>query len=134
MVCLFVLLQINSMKFKRINRFIGLAAALFALMACAKDPGPAGTGEITVEATVGSMTKVSDDGVHTRFAAGDKIAVYAWTGSAATIPATRVVDGVENTTRISSWGSTRFLRRPSGISRPFRTRWTRLTQRPETFS
>lgn len=103
MVCLFVLLQINGMKFKRINRFIGLAAALFALMACAKDPGPAGTGEITVEATVGSMTKVSDDGVHTRFAAGDKIAVYAWTGSAATIPATRVVDGVENTFNGTQW-------------------------------
>ena len=43
------------------------------------------------------MTKVSYDGASTSFTAGDKIAVYTWTGSADAVPATRTVNGIRNT-------------------------------------
>ena len=83
---------------KNIILFI-VAAALLLLAGCAKEQGSAGGGTITIEASVGSMTKVSHtgDGIGTKFTAGDKIAVYGWTGSADAVPATRVVDGVVNT-------------------------------------
>ena len=76
-------------------------ATLLLLAGCAKEPVPADGGAITVEATLGAATKVSAGG--DAFAAGDQIAVYAWTGSATANPATRVVDGVVNTFDGSSW-------------------------------
>ena len=74
-------------------------AAILLLAGCAKEPGRAEAGSITVKANVGAMTKVqySTDGKSTSFTAGDKIAVYGWTGGADAVPATRVVDGVVNT-------------------------------------
>ena len=80
---------------------IYLAIAALALAGCGKEPVPADGGAITVEATLGAATKVSAGG--DAFAAGDQIAVYAWTGSATANPATRVVDGVVNTFDGSSW-------------------------------
>ena len=75
--------------------FIVLVAAAAPLLAgCTKDPAFTDAGGITVEASIGAMTKVS---AASSFEAGDKIAVYAWTGSAATVPAELVVDGVVNT-------------------------------------
>ena len=73
------------------------AAALLTLAGCLKDPGPAEGGAITIEASIGAPTKVTYDGEGSTFAEGDKIAVYAWTGSAAAAPAERVVDGIVNT-------------------------------------
>ena len=89
------------MNMKRLS--IYLTIALLALVGCGKEPVPAGVGEITVEATVGAMTKTTDDGVHTQFTAGDRIAVYAWLGSATEIPASRQVDGVANMFDGSKW-------------------------------
>ena len=75
------------------------AAALLMLTGCAKEQGRDDIGSITVEASIGTMTKVQyeNDGTGTKFTAGDKIAVYSWVGSADEVPATRVVDGVVNT-------------------------------------
>ena len=73
------------------------ASALLLLSGCNKAFDPVGAGSITVEASIGTMTKVTTDGVVSSFEEGDKIAVYAWTGSAAAVPAERVVDGVVNT-------------------------------------
>ena len=78
---------------KKISIFIIVAAIL---LGCTKVPEPAG-GSIIVDASIGAMTKVSYDGNVSTFTEGDKIAVYAWTGSAAAVPAERVVDGVVNT-------------------------------------
>ena len=76
---------------------IYLAMALLALAACNKEIATTEAGDITIDASIGAMTKVSYDGASTSFTAGDQITVYAWMGSAAAVPDTRVVDGVRNT-------------------------------------
>ena len=73
------------------------AATLLLLPGCNKEPGPADSGCITIEAAVGPMTKMDYDGDKTTFTAGDQIALYAWTGSSSSVPTERVVDGVVNT-------------------------------------
>ena len=73
------------------------AAVLLLPAGCTKDPAFADDGLITVEAGIGAPTKVAYDGDKASFAAGDRIAVYAWLGSASEVPAKRVVDGVVNT-------------------------------------
>ena len=75
--------------------FISIVAVI--LLACTKDPAFPDAGGITVEASIGALTKVTTDGVESSFVEGDQIAVYAWTGSAAAVPVERVVDGVVNT-------------------------------------
>ena len=87
------------------------AAALLLLPGCLKEPD---AGTITVEATVGPATKVAYDGAKSSFAAGDRIAVYAWTGSADEVPATRVVDGVVNTYDGSAWTPASLMRWRNG--------------------
>ena len=84
---------------KKNNTLFIFAAGLILLAGCAKEPGLVEAGSITVEATVGQMTKVqySTDGKSTSFTAGDKIAVFGWTGKADEVPADRVVNGVVNT-------------------------------------
>ena len=80
-----------------------LAAALLALAGCERGMAPEGAGGITVQASIGTMTKVSYDGASTSFTAGDRIAVYAWTGSAAQVPTKRVVNGEVNTFDGTAW-------------------------------
>ena len=77
-----------------------IATALILLLAgCAKESDLSKTCNITIEATIGQMTKMSHsaDGIGTSFTAGDKIAVYGWIGGADKVPTTRLVDGVVNT-------------------------------------
>ena len=81
----------------KINNILLISVAALLLLACTKDFRPADGGLITVEAGIGTMTKVTTDGVASSFETGDRIAVYAWTGSAAAVPAERAVDGVVNT-------------------------------------
>ena len=71
-----------------------IAAAALLLLGCVKEPD---AGTITVDASIGTLTKVSYDGSASSFETGDQIAVYAWTGGAAAVPSERVVDGVVNT-------------------------------------
>lgn len=79
------------------NTILLTLAAAVLLPGCNKDLTPAGGDCITIEATVGPATKVTGDGTKASFSAGDKIAVYAWTGSTSEIPAEREVDGIVNT-------------------------------------
>ena len=83
------------------------AAALLSLAGCGKELAPMGA-EMTVEATLGALTKVSADG--SAFTIGDQIAVYAWLGSATKNPTTRVVDGVVNTFDGSKWTPATMMR------------------------
>ena len=103
---------ITGMKQMRLYNRLPLlaAAALLLLPACTKDLRPADGGAITVEASLGAPTKVAYDGDKSSFAAGDKIAVYAWTGSASEVPAKRVVDGVVNTFDGSKWTPASLMR------------------------
>ena len=79
--------------------FILSAAFVAVLAACNREEANApGRGkEITVEAAIGTMSKVTTTGEAAAFDTGDKIALYAWTGSATSVPAEKVVNGVENT-------------------------------------
>ena len=77
--------------------YLAAAALLLTLAACTKEIASTQACDITIDASIGAMTRVSYSGAVTEFTAGDKIAVYAWTGSASSVPATRVVDGVLNT-------------------------------------
>lgn len=76
-----------------------VAAALLTLAACTNDhePGDAPAKYITVSASVGPMTRTVTDGVTTTFVTGDRISVYAWTGSADAVPSAFVVDNSINT-------------------------------------
>ena len=82
---------------KRNCTLILAAAAVLAIAGCSKTAGLEDSAGITVEATVGQMTRVSYSGNGTSFTPGDRIAVYAWRGSVTEVPDARVVDGVPNT-------------------------------------
>jgi hypothetical protein len=87
-----------------------LAGALFVasvlLAGCAKEKGgtePAARSAITIEASIGTPTKVIYNGDAASFAAGDQVSLYAWMGSATEIPAKKIVDGVVNTFNGTAW-------------------------------
>lgn len=87
-----------------------LAGALLAagvlLAGCAKEKGgiePAARSAITIEAAIGTPTKVTYNGDAASFAAGDQVSLYAWMGSATEIPAKKVVNGVVNTFNGTAW-------------------------------
>ena len=80
------------------------AVGILSLVGCAKESGAADGGVINIEASIGDMTKVSYKDNTSNFTEGDKISVYAWTGSASSVSTPLVVDGVENTFNGSIWG------------------------------
>ena len=86
---------------KRYNIFFLTSAALLLLASCSKQMEEVRF--ITVDAGIGTMTKVDYNGNKAKFVGGDKISVFAWTGDATAVPATRVVDGVVNTFDGSKW-------------------------------
>ncbi len=67
--------------------FLALATVALALGSCSESENGEGTTAkyITVSTEIGSMSRVvnNDDGTQ-KFAVGDQISVYAWTGSAST--------------------------------------------------
>ena len=81
-------------------KIIAAVAVILSLTGCSND-GRMGAdvdaGSITVDASIGPMTKVAYNGNATEFSVGDQIAVYGWTGSADAVPAKLVVNGVRNT-------------------------------------
>ena len=85
------------------NRIHIAAVALLALAGCNKERSSEATGAITVNASIGTATKVVYNGDDASFTAGDQIAVYAWMGSASEVPAQRVVDGVKNAFDGTNW-------------------------------
>ena len=89
----------RNMKHSNILLFSAMAALVLAACGKLTGPGPA----ITIQAGIGTMTKVATTGDKVAFESGDKISVFAWLGSAEAIPATRVVDGVVNTFDGTKW-------------------------------
>ncbi len=88
-------------------QFLALAAALLALGACNNDDDVVVTGkQITVDATIGTMTRVETTGSASTFEKDDQISVYAWTGAADEVSANRVVDGAVNTYDGTKWYAT----------------------------
>ena len=88
-------------------QFLALAAMTLALGACNNDDDMVVTGEkITVDASIGTMTRVTTIGNASSFEANDQISVYAWTGAADEVPADRVVDGAVNTYDGTKWTAT----------------------------
>lgn len=81
--------------------FILAAASALVLASCSKAASdiPA----ITIEAGIGSLTKVSYDGDTATFQSGDKLSVYAWTGSASAVSSSLAVNGIVNTFDGSKW-------------------------------
>ena len=90
--------QIKS-KMKQL-RFIPLAALGLLAAACSSDEAaPAdqtAAKNITIEASIGAMTRATTTGNSAVFDAGDGVSIYAWTGTATAVPADLVVDGVVN--------------------------------------
>ena len=72
------------------------AAAALCLTACNKEGGVADNRTITVEASIGAMTKATYDGNKSAFAAGDSLSLFAWLGENTSIPAKLVVNNVTN--------------------------------------
>ena len=84
----------------KVLRFIPLAALGLMAAACSNDESAPAQQEakyITIEASIGSMTRATTTGNASVFDAGDGVTLYAWTGSATAVPADRVVNGVVNT-------------------------------------
>ena len=81
---------------KYITIFFAAAAALM-LVGCNKGHKDLTSKTITVQASIGAMTKVTYTGDKSAFAAGDNLSLFAWLGEKTAIPATLVVNNVLNT-------------------------------------
>ena len=84
----------------KVLRFIPLAALGLMAAACSNDESAPAQQEakyITIEASIGDLTRATTTGNTTVFDAGDGVSIYAWTGWATTVPADKVVNGVVNT-------------------------------------
>ncbi len=81
---------------KYITIFFAAAAALM-FVGCNKGQKDLTSKTITVQASIGSMTKVAYTGDKSAFAAGDNLSLFAWMGEKTAIPATLVVNNVVNT-------------------------------------
>ena len=84
----------------KVLRFIPLAALGLLAAACSSDESAPAQQEakyITIEASIGNMTRATTTGNASVFDAGDGVTLYAWTGSATAVPADKVVNGVVNT-------------------------------------
>lgn len=81
-------------------RKLSIFALALSILAVSCNKGtavPEASGEIRVDASIGTITKVSYDGNKSAFEKDDDISVYAWMGDASTVPTKKVVDGVVNT-------------------------------------
>src|SRR5574344_516470 len=89
---------------KKISIIIAAAASILLIAGCNKDQGVRYAKYITVSASPSTKTVVSN-GVES-FASGDKISVYAWTGTAASISTTDlVVNNSVNTYDGTAWAA-----------------------------
>ena len=89
----------NNNKMKKL-RFIPLAALGLLAAACSNDESAPAQQEakyITIEASIGAMTRATTTGNAAVFDAGDGVSIYAWTGSATAVAADKVVNGVVTT-------------------------------------
>lgn len=84
---------------KKIRPFTIAILGIAALAACSRvNVDPTSTPDrISIQASIGEMTKVTTTGNTAAFDTGDKIALYAWTGEATAVAAEKVVNGTRNT-------------------------------------
>ena len=85
---------------------MAVAASMMVLAGCSNDGGigrDVDAGSITIDATIGHMTKVMYDADATSFTSGDAILLYGWTGSATEVPQKRVVDSVTCSFNGTKW-------------------------------
>ena len=82
-----------------VKYFLPALLSLAVLVACNREDlfPNGGPRPISIEAGIGAMSKVAVSGNSASFETGDAISLYAWTGSASPVPATRVVDGIKKT-------------------------------------
>ena len=76
-----------------------IAAIGLAALACNKgtvSPDISGR-QIVIQAGIGTMSKVTTSGNQSVFQEGDKLSLYAWTGSTTAVSTPLVVNGVRNT-------------------------------------
>lgn len=79
------------------KHFILTFLCFAALAACDKTVTKPDARQISILADIGETgTKVAYSGNAATFEAGDELSLYAWTGNADAVPATRVVDGVKH--------------------------------------
>ena len=91
---------------KKIIITLAAVVGILALAGCNNDSGigmDVDAGSITIQASIGKMTKVSYDGNGSSFTSGDTILLYGWTGSNTAVPAKRVVDARKNGFDGRSW-------------------------------
>ncbi len=88
---------------KTIKLFIIAAAGVMALIACNRENSLQESKTITIQASIGAVSKVTTTGNTAKFDDGDKITLYAWTGDKTAVPAKRVVDGIRNTLYSAVW-------------------------------
>ena len=84
---------------KHIIITLAAVVGILALAGCNNDSGigmDVDAGSITIQATIGQMTKVVYNGNASSFTEDDTILLYGWTGNKASVPAERVVDSVTN--------------------------------------
>ena len=90
---------------KAIRSFTFAVLGIAALAACSREnTKPSDTiSPITIQASIGGLSKVQTSGNTAVFESGDQVAIYAWTGSATAVSTPLVVDGVKNTFDGSKW-------------------------------
>ncbi len=93
---------------KKMFAIFALIVSVLILGSCSNNEDPVvRTGRyITVDASVGTMSRVETTGNASTFEKDDQISVYAWTGAADEVPADRVVDGAVNTYDGTKWSAT----------------------------
>ena len=81
------------------SKLFTIAILSIAALACSRENDNTAQGGkyITIKAGIGEMTKVQTTGNTAIFKEGDKLSLYAWTGSAAAVSTDLVVNGVKNT-------------------------------------
>ena len=106
---------------KEIIQIIAVAVGLFSVMSCSKESGMGDDcfSDITIQASIGEMTKVSYRGDTTAFDKGDKILIYGWTGSKTTVPEQKVVDGVTNRFNGNVWVPAKQMRWKNATDKHF---------------
>lgn len=91
---------------KHYKILLSAAISVLALFSCAKEQGGSeleARGAITIEASIGTPTKVTYNGDAASFADGDQVSLYAWMGSATEVPYNKIVNGVVNTFNGTTW-------------------------------
>lgn len=93
-------LKTDKLKNRMKTKIVIAALAAMAFTACKQDENPEVSKYITIDASVGELTSRATSAA---FENGDKISVYAWTGSNTAVQTPLVVDNSINTYDGTQW-------------------------------